>query len=90
MSDLDALLYAEPTSNMREVADALQQGYDERWQVDLIKRYLLTDTQRDVLSEVDATVSDLLNGRVEGDFDYARFFDVWNARLGRRVFGFAA
>lgn len=88
MPDLDALLHSEPTSNMSDVADALGEGYTEHYQVALIRRYLLTDGQRHTLAEHDASVNDLLNGRIENFDEYDRFFSEWNAKLGRKVFGF--
>ncbi len=59
--------------------------------VRFIKDRLLTDTQRARLAEWHVSVEDLLNGRVPGPGDeakYAWFFDQWNAKLGRKEFGF--
>ncbi len=55
-----------------------------------IRRYLLSDEQRRELFERNLTVLDILNGRFTGEhksFVYA-LFDVWNAMLGKKHFGF--
>ena len=88
MVDLDNLLFDPPTEDMALVADALEAGYDEHWSVALIRRYLLSDDQRQHLTAQNADISDLLNGRIENFTEYSAFVDAWNARLGRRVFGF--
>lgn len=73
-----------------EAYDNLIQNYEEEYQlVNFIRRFLLTREQRDKLEEWDITVEDLLNGRIEGDFDgvkYNYFFEVWNAKLDRKAF----
>lgn len=68
-----------------------ENSYDEeRYLVADIRDKLLTQGQRDLLYLNDLSVEDLLNGRVPSSHNhlYAIFFDAWNAKIGRKVFGF--
>jgi hypothetical protein len=86
MPDLDTLLYSPATTDMSAVADALQADHPEGERVVLIHRYLLTEAERERLSAAQTNVPDLLNGRFDR-IDPQPFFEAWNARLGRHVFG---
>jgi hypothetical protein len=91
MVDVDSLLYgpiqpfdgAQLASAFAEVADF---NNGEVYTVELIRRYLITDNQRQSLFERGACEHDLLNGRIE-NFDSKDIFADWNSRLGQRVFG---
>lgn len=57
--------------------------------VGVIKRHLLTAEQWRKMSARTLSIEDLLNGRVEGDQGiYDEVFGEWNAKLGRKLFGF--
>lgn len=69
-------------------SDASGCGQEEAYLVAAIKKHLLTAPQRRRLYELDLTIEDLLNGRVEGDQSvYTEMFSPWNDTLGWREFG---
>lgn len=65
---------------------------EEEHVVPLIKKYLRTQEQKLFLVEHDITIEDVLNGRVEHFDGYEQFreamFADWNAKLGKKHFGF--
>jgi hypothetical protein len=58
---------------------------EEEYVVPLIKKYLRTPEHKSMLDQLDITIEDMLNGRVEGaekqEFTDA-LFAVWNQTLG--------
>jgi len=65
------------------------QNCEEEYVVPLIKKYLRTGEQREMLSDVDYSIEDCLNGRVEGEAQQAfvnAMFAEWNAKLGYKHF----
>lgn len=56
----------------------------------VVKRYLMTQPQKQWLFDNDYSLDDVFSGRIEGDDKQAQadeFFTEWNARLGREIFG---
>jgi hypothetical protein len=69
------------------LADQLENGDDEHYQVARIKAHLLTVAQKQYLYEHNVSIEDMLNGRIEGDVSpYMDMFRDWNTKLGRKVF----
>lgn len=63
---------------------------EEEYVVPLIKKYLRTGEQREMLADIDCSIEDCLNGRVEGEVQQAfvaAMFADWNAKLGYKHFG---
>ena len=57
----------------------------------MVKKHLLTPAQKQWLFDSDYSLDDVFSGRIEGEQKQAeadQFFEDWNAKLGRRVFGF--
>jgi hypothetical protein len=63
---------------------------DEATAIEAIKLNLLTEEQRRWLFDNGLDVADILNGRFGGSLedDANAIFAEWNAKLGRREFGF--
>jgi Trp operon repressor len=79
----------ETSGLSEEVCHNLLYPDAEEHTVRIIKQHLLTPDQRAKLAARFISIEDLLNGRVEGDQGiYDEIFSVWNAKLGRRMFGF--
>lgn len=62
----------------------------EEVSIDLIKKYLRTPAQKEMLDKFDLTIADLLNGRYAQAYAAAvqSIFDDWNQRLGEKHFGY--
>ena len=62
---------------------------EEEYTVPLIKKYLRTPEQKTMLDQLDISIEDALNGRVEGaekqEFLHA-IFTCWNQTLGYQHF----
>lgn len=65
---------------------------DDKYLVDFVRQYLITEEQKKRLQQLNADIDDLFCGRVKGDElsddPYSYFFDDWNEKLGRKEFGF--
>lgn len=64
---------------------------EEEYVVPLIKKYLRTPEQRATMNELDISIEDMLNGRVEGEAAQAfvaETFTAWNAKIGYKQFGY--
>lgn len=89
--DLEELLHGTP--NPAQVAEFFRSGefHEEHYLVESIVKHLRTDQQRTDLAVADITIEMMLNGRVQGDANYAlvdRVFGEWNTKLGFRHFGY--
>jgi len=62
--------------------------YNEYQLVDAIKKHLLTDDQKQFLSDNNLSIEDCLNGRVSGKFDteISTMFREWNTKIGKKIF----
>jgi len=62
--------------------------YNEYQLVDAIKKHLLTDDQKQFLSDNNLSIEDCLNGRVSGKFDteISIIFREWNTKIGKKIF----
>lgn len=89
--DLDYIL-SNTCQDMEHVASCLKEGHDEHWQVQVIKKHLLTDAQRRQLQEWDLSIEDCLNGRIEMESSrniyVCAMFENWNYKLRERIFGY--
>lgn len=63
---------------------------DEKYIISFIRKYLITDAQKQRLYELNADIADLLNGRIRSNIEdpYSYFFDDWNEKLGKKEFRF--
>lgn len=88
--DLNELLSGNPSWN--KVAEYFKSGefYDEGYLVSAIRKYLLTEEQKNSLNRINLSIEDCLNGRF-GENEEKVVLDIfaaWNAKLGFRQFGF--
>lgn len=90
MIDLDELLNGNPT--WQEVVEFFQKGefYEEHYSIEAIKKYLLTQNQKETLYRLDLSIEDILNGRVHinGIKIKHKIFQEWNDKLGFIRFGY--
>ena len=79
-----------PPEDLGKLWKLAEDSFDtEEQSIDLIKRHLLTQEQRQIMFDNDFTIADMLNGRIPGDHTiYYNIFAEWNAKLGYKAFGF--
>jgi len=71
----------------QDLADVLENGDDEHYQVARIKQYLRTPEQKKILDEHDWSIENILNGRIEGDMSLINvMLQDWNKKLEREIF----
>jgi hypothetical protein len=91
--ELDQLLHDAGTPlTPAQVAAYFRHGEfpDEQYEVAAIKRHLLTDKHRQVMTHYDLSIEQMLNGRVEGEVPQAASYSIyhdWNRQLGYYQFG---
>ena len=61
---------------------------DEHYLVLAIKKFLLTESQREELFALNCSIEDLLNGRCGDIGQEEKFFNPWNEKLGWKEFGY--
>ena len=87
--DLDCLLNGNPT--WQEVQKFfLEEEFDrEEYLVKAIKKHLITPAQKKVLFDIDASIEELLNGRISGKYEKKidKIFKEWNSKLEHKHFG---
>ena len=78
------------TANQLAAYDELIDAGEEEYFVQAINKILLTASQRDFLADQHLQIADVLNGRFYGhqEASVLAIFDDWNARLGRKEYGF--
>lgn len=86
MIDLDELLNGNPTH--AQVREFFSRGefHEERYLVQAIERHLQNEAERELIYKNRSSISDMLNGRVQGNF-HRPIFERWNDLLGYRFFG---
>lgn len=90
MIDLDEILYGKPT--MAQVAEFWKNGefYEERYLVQAIEKWLLTEDQRKVLFDANLSIEKILNGEcccAAHDKVRDDLCADWNVKLGFKAFG---
>ena len=90
MIELDQLLSGNAT--MEQVAEFWKEDgefHDERYLVQAIEKWLLTEDQRKAMFDARLTIEKMLNGEYDdkGEKVDSAIYAEWNAKLGFKAFG---
>ena len=92
--ELDQLLYDPIPATPEQVHQFWRYGefHDEQYLVAAIKRYLLTESHKQILNQYDFSIEDMLNGRVDArkvprNIVHSIFRD-WNVWLNYDTFAY--